>query len=188
MKNSDKNTAFDTLFNRQYAGLCVYAESFIGDKQAAEDLVQDVFVNIWEKKAELSFDDTLNSYLYKAVQNGCIRFLRQQKVRNRYNSYLNAKITEAELVPYEWVSTQSDPVEADEIKRLYRQALEQLPEKTREIFLLSRNSEKKYSEIAELTDLSVKSVEYHISKALNVFREELKDYFILYYLLFAFFL
>jgi len=164
------------LFNRHYAGLCVYAESFVGDKQAAEDLVQDVFVNSWTKRAELTFDETLNAYLYKAVHNGCIQYLRQQKVRNRYNVFLNTKITEAELVPYEWVSMPSDPVEVEEIQQLYLHALEQLPAKTREIFLYSRKNEKKYAEIAELTGLTVKSIEYHISKALNVFREALKDY------------
>ena len=176
MQQDDQHKDFDALFNRHYAGLCVYAESFVGDKQTAEDLVQDVFVSVWMKRAELTFDETLNSYLYRAVHNGCIHFLRQQKVRNRYDVQIHAKITETELIPYEWVSLESDPAEVEEIQRLYRQVFEQLPVKTREIFILSRESEKKYAEIAELTGLTVKAVEYHISKALNVFREVYKDY------------
>ena len=176
MQLSDQNKAFDSLFNRYYAGLCVYAESFTGDRQTAEDLVQDVLVNVWMKRRELVFDETLGSYLFRAVHNSSIRFLRQQKVRDRYNVYLNAKLNEAELIPCEWVALQADPVEADEIQRLYQHALEQLPAKTRQIFLFSRESEKKYAEIAELTGLTVKSIEYHISKALDVFRLVLKDY------------
>ena len=176
MQRTDQHKAFDLLFDRYYTGLCVYADSFISDQQAAEDLVQEVFVNVWLKRAELIFDETLCSYLYKAVHNGSMQFLRRQKVRDRYNVYLNVKLDEAELIPSEWVVMQTDPTEIAEIQRLYRQALEQLPAKTRQIFLFSRESEKKYSEIAELTGLSIKSIEYHISKALDVFRKVLKDW------------
>ena len=176
MQQSDQHAAFESLFNRYYTGLCVYAGHFVGDKQTSEDLVQDVLVNVWMKRAELVFDESIGSYLFRAVHNAGMQFLRQQKVRDRYNVYINAKLTEAELVPYEWVYLETDPAEADEIQRLYQQALEQLPAKTREIFLYSREGEKKYAEIAQLTGLSIKSIEYHISKALDVFREVLKDY------------
>jgi RNA polymerase sigma-70 factor (ECF subfamily) len=86
------------------------------------------------------------------------------------------RLTEAEMIPVEWIAINSDPAEANEIQKLYQQALNQLPAQTREIFLCSREKDMKYSEIAELTGLSVKSVEYHISKALDVFRKVLKDY------------
>ena len=176
MQQSDKYKAFDMLFKRYYAGLCVYAENFTGDKQTAEDMVQDVFVNIWIKRSELNFDESICSYLYRSVHNVSVQFLRQQKVRERYNDYVSLKLTEAQLIPFEWVTVDMDPVEVNEIQTLYRQALEQLPAQTREIFLCSRERDMKYSEIAELTGLSIKSVEYHISKALDVFRKVLKDY------------
>jgi len=176
MQKSDKHNAFDMLFNRYYAGLCVYAENFTGDKQTAEDMVQDVFVNIWVKRSELNFDESICSYLYRSVHNVSVQFLRQQKVRERYNDYVSLKLTEARLIPFESVTVDMDPAEANEIQTLYRQTLEQLPAQTREIFLCSRERDMKYSEIAELTGLSIKSVEYHISKALDVFRKVLKDY------------
>jgi RNA polymerase sigma-70 factor (ECF subfamily) len=177
MQKPDKYIAFNTLFNKYYAGLCAYSESFTGDNEAAEDIVQDVFVNLWMKRTELNFDETIRSYLYKSVHNNSIQLLRRQKVRDHYSARLNAKLTESELIPYEWIAMQhTDPVEANELQTLYQQALEQLPAQTREIFLCSREKDMKYSEIAELTGLSVKSIEYHISKALGVFREALKDY------------
>ena len=176
MQILNNHIAFNTLFNRYYARLCAYSESFVGDRQTSEDLVQDVFVNIWMKRAELKFDETLVSYLYKAAHNASIQYLRRQKVKDRYNALLHAKLTEAECVPMEWVVTDTNPAEESEIQTLYRQGLEQLPAQTREIFLCSREKGMKYSEIAELTGLSVKSVEYHISKALEVFRMVLKDY------------
>ena len=176
MQIPNHHIAYNTLFNRYYAGLCVYSDSFVGDRQVAEDLAQDVFVNIWMRRAELKFDESLVPYLYKSVHNASIQYLRRQKVKNRYNAQIHAKLTEAECIPMEWVAIDSDPVEANEIQTLYRQGLEQLPAQTREIFLYSREKGMKYSEIAELTSLSVKSVEYHISKALEVFRKVLKDY------------
>jgi RNA polymerase sigma-70 factor (ECF subfamily) len=172
----DKHTSFNMLFNRYYAGLCVYAEYFLGDRQAAEDMVQDVFVSIWMKRAELNFNETICSYLYRAVHNVSIQFLRQLKVRERYNAQVITKLTEAELIPAEWIAIDTNPTETNEIQTLYQQALYQLPAQTREIFLCSREKEMKYSEIAEQTGLSVKSIEYHISKALDVFRNVLKDY------------
>ena len=176
IQTSGQHIAFNSLFNRYYAVLCVYSESFVGDRQEAEDLVQSVFVNIWVKREELTFDETLVPYLYRSVHNASMQFLRHRKVQGQYSAQVHAKLTEAECIPVEWVAIENDPAEESEIQALYRQGLEQLPELTRKIFLYSREKGMKYSEIAKLTDLSVKSVEYHISKALAVFREILKDY------------
>ena len=176
MRKPAIHTAFDSVFNRYYAGLCVYCGSLTGGSQIAEDLVQDVFVNVWMKRAELVFDETLRPYLYRAVHNASIQFLRREKVRDRYNAYINVKLTEAESIPVEWVMIDTGTVEANEIQTLYLKVLEKLPAQTREIFLCSREKDMKYSEIAALTGLTVKSVEYHISKALEQFRIVLKDY------------
>ena len=176
MQISNKQIAFNALFVRYYAGLCVYSESFVGDRQFSEDLVQDVFVHVWMKREELNFDESLGSYLYRAVHNASIQLLRRQRVKDRYSARINAKLTEAECISPEWVAIDTNPAEASEIQTLYRQALEQLSAQTREIFLYSREKEMKYSEIAEMTGLSVKSVEYHISKALDILRHILKDY------------
>ena len=176
MQIANKHIAFNSLFTRYYAGLCVYCESFTGNQQVAEDLVQDVFVQVWTKREELNFDDSIRPYLYKSVRNAAIQNLRHQQVKDRYNAQIKAKVTEAECIPFEWVAIDVDPAEQNEIQLLYQQALQQLPAQTREIFLCSREKEMKYSEIAELTGLSVKSIEYHISKALEMFRTVLKDY------------
>jgi RNA polymerase sigma-70 factor (ECF subfamily) len=185
MQTSDRHEDFDLIFNRYYAGLCVYAESFVGNRQTAEDMVQDVFVSVWMKRGKLTFDDTLSAYLYRSVHNAAVQYLRLQKARGLSNIRLSVKLEEAELIPYEWIAADYDPAEAAEIQKLYRQALEQLPPQTREIFLCSREKDMKYSEIAELTGLSVKSVEYHMSKALDVFRRVLKDYYFLLFIVFT---
>ena len=173
----NKHDAFNSLFNKYYVRLCIYVESIIGDKPTAEDLVQDVFVQLWMKRTELNFDETvIRPYLYRAAHNAGIHFLRCQKVRDRYNTRINTKLTETELIPFEWVTIDTDPSEANEIQSLYEQALKQLSAQTREIFLCSREKGMRYAEIAETAGLSIKSVEYHISKALDVFRDVLKDF------------
>ena len=176
MLSIHKQIAFNNLFNQYYAGLCVYCESFVGDRHVAEDLVQDIYYNVWMKRDELTFDETLRPYLYKAVHNASIQYLRHEKVKNSYNAHISAKLSEAEHIPFELVSIDSNIAELNEIQTLYRQALEQMSEQTREIFLCSREKEMKYSEIANLTGLTVKSIEYHISKALEILRMALKDY------------
>ena len=135
-----------------------------------------MFVNLWMKREELTFNETLVPYLYKSVHNASIQLLRHRKVQDQHKAHVHAKLTEAECIPMEWVAIDSDPAEENEIRALYQQGLEQLPAQTREIFLYSREKGMKYAKIAELTGLSVKSVEYHISKALAVFHEVLKDY------------
>ena len=176
MQLSDEHIAFNSLFNRYYTKLCVYCASFVGDKHIAEDLVQDVFVNVWMKLQELNPDETAGSYLYKAVRNACLQYLRHQKVEICYSESVKTKFTEIECIPLDRVITDTDPAEQAEIQTLYRQALDLLPAQTRDIFLYSRDKGMKYSEIAELMNLSIKSIEYHISGALKAFREILKDY------------
>ncbi|MDR2148024.1 MAG: RNA polymerase sigma-70 factor [Tannerella sp.] len=156
MPIADKHIAFNTLFNRYYAGLCAYCDSFINDRDTAEDLVQDVFVNVWMQSANLNFDESIGSYLYRAAHNACIGHLRHQKVQEHYNAQMKAKLAEAEWIPAEWVIMDADPVEESEIQTLYRKTLERLPLQTREIFLNSREKGMKYAEIAELLSLSVK--------------------------------
>jgi len=176
MQLSDEHIAFNSLFTGYYAKLCIYCESLVGDRHIAEDLVQDVFVSVWMKLHELNPDETVRSYLYKSVRNACFQYLRHQKVETGYSESVKTKLTEIECIPSHRVITDTDPAEQAEIQTLYLQALDRLPAQTREIFLCSRDKGMKYSEIAGLMNLSVKSVEYHISGALKVFREILKDY------------
>ena len=177
MKVQDnKQATFDLLFNRYYTGLCVYSDSLTGDRQVSEDLVQDVFVTVWMKRNELDFNEKMGPYLRKSAHNACLQHLRRQRVEGKYSALIQAKLTEAELISYSQTVVDVDPVETNEIAALYRQTLYQLPDQTREIFLLSREKGMKYSEIAIQMGVSVKSVEYHIGKALEMFRKNLKDY------------
>ncbi len=174
---------FDSLFVDYYARLCAYAESFVENSQTSEDLVQDVFVNVWIKKEELTFNKELKPYLFRAVHNACLKYLRQQRMTGPGCYRIESKISEAGLIPSALFLYPDDPAQRAEIQKLYLQALDSLSHKTRTIFLLSREMGMKNTEIAEEMNLSVKAVEYHISNALKVFRIIMKDYYILLFLL-----
>ena len=173
---NNKQAIFDLLFNRYFTGLCVYSDTLTGDRQISEDLVQDVFVAVWMKRDNLDFNEKMGPYLRRAVHHACLQHLRHQKIEGKYSALIQAKLTEAELISYSQTAVDADPVEVNEIASLYHQTLHQLPDQTREIFLLSREKGMKYSEIAIQMGLSVKSVEYHISKTLEILRKSLKDY------------
>jgi RNA polymerase sigma-70 factor (ECF subfamily) len=148
----------------------------VADAQVAEDIVQDVFTTVWIKKDELTFDDGLSPYLYKAVHNASIQYLRHQQVVNGHNALVYAKLKEDEFIPSFWKHFIPDPAIETEIHDLYEKAMDALPQKTKEIFLLSREYGLKNAEIAQKINLSVKSIEYHISSALKIFRIIFKDY------------
>ncbi len=171
------NSSFNLLFTTYYGRLCMYAESFVDNSQIAEDLVQDVFVNIWLKREDLPFDDQLKPYLYKSVHNTCIQYLRGRINMERNHFRIENKLLEGELIPPALYLFPDDPIQRKEIQDLYKQALDSLSLKTRTIFLLSREQGMKNSEIAKQMGISLKTVEYHISRALSIFRIVMKDYY-----------
>ncbi|WP_028663731.1 RNA polymerase sigma-70 factor [Runella zeae] len=160
---------FETIFRKHYASLCTYGRSILHDAEEAEEIVQTVFVNIWEKREELEITQSLKSYLFRAVHNHCLNRIKHQKVRNEHQEYA----TYYQETTYESVS---DTVYKNELETQLSLAIEKLPEQCRIIFKLSRFNELRYQEIADQLGLSVKTVENQIGKALKILRTELADY------------
>lgn len=167
---------FKKLFSDYYIRLCSYAESFVSDSGIAEDIVQDVFVHLWHKKDDMYIDVSINAYLYRAVHNTSIHYLRHKKVSQKHAEYHNIKLQEAELLYYTTLETTSKNIQSEELEHLIRETINSFPEKTKEAFLLSREEDLKNQEIADRLNLSIKTVEYHISKALLELKSALKDY------------
>lgn len=162
--------AFDRVFRLYYQPLCGYAQRTLdGDPQDAEEIVQAVFVKIWEQRAQLTIQFTLKAYLYKMVHNRCLNWIRDH--RNRREPL--AAQTEASL----GINT-SDPLIGEDLQRAVAAALDKLPPQCRKIFELSRFEELKYREIAEQLDLSVKTVEVQMGKALRLLRRYLSEFLI----------
>ncbi|MFN0033251.1 MAG: RNA polymerase sigma-70 factor [Flavobacteriales bacterium] len=161
--------AFKMLFDTWYNPLCNFAYSFRGDKPEAEELVQNAFVNFWEKRNDIHIESSLKSYLYRSVRNACLNALKHDKVKRQHRQYaMEHTATSAEDVKQVMI--------ADELTDRINQAMSKLPEQCGLVFKLSRMHDLKYAEIAAELDISIKTVENHMGKALRIMREELKEF------------
>lgn len=154
---------FEQVFKDHYQQLTAFAYQYVESHETAEELVQDVFTNVWIKSSQIEIRTAVKSYLYGAVRNASLNFLKHKKIERRYE--------EQEQHKSSWFET--DFLELDELQNEIKGALDQLPEKCRQIFEMSRFEEKKYKEIAEELDLSIKTVENQMGRALKVMRSAL---------------
>ncbi|MCU0323855.1 MAG: RNA polymerase sigma-70 factor [Spirosomaceae bacterium] len=160
---------YEQIFRKYYQSLCNYANSMIRDMDDSEEIVQNVFMTIWEKKDDLEITISLKSYLYRAVHNHCLNRIKHFKVREEYQQYA----TDYYDSSYHSVS---ETVYKNELEQKISEAIQKLPEQCRLIFKMSRFEELRYQEIADQLNLSVKTVENQIGKALKFLRTELVDY------------
>lgn len=175
MKNSyyvdyidQKLAAFQNLFNSYYQSLAVYAYKIVDDYQGAEDIVQDVFMALWIKKDILDFNEPIQPYLFKAVYNRSINYLKSQ-------SPIASKVDISTILHNEIIqSDQDETLFLKEISEEIRKFVETLPPQCKTVFKLSRISNMKHREIASTLNISEKTVESHIRKALNDLRTHLK--------------
>jgi len=177
LKKDDQN-AFKEIFYIYYHRLVNYAKSYVFDKQIAEDIIQDIFFNIWIKRKELEINISLSAYLYRAVHNRCIQYLRQKYINeNVFDPENSLKLKEAEILYQLYSNFSFSEIEFNEMEKIIKNTYNSLPQKTREVFDLSREHNLTYQEIAETLNMNIKTIEYHISRALKAFREALNDYF-----------
>ena len=159
----------EILFRKYYAGLCKSLYKILRDATLAEDIVQEVFLKVWEMRETLKMEEAIQSYLYRSCYNTALNFLKQQKKNTDIDS-LELSIAGTETAEK---SLSFQETEAEILK-----AIDALPPKTKLVFSLSRFEELSYKEIADRLDISVKSVEKHMGIALQRLRENLKDYLV----------
>ncbi len=161
--------AFEMIFRTHYQPLCNYAYTFLQDKEEAEEIVQSTFLSVWEKKEALAIRTGVKPYLYAMVRNACLNVIKHEKIKQKHAvEELATGIHSHDSV--------SQAVASSELELRIQSAMEVLPEQCRLVFKLSRFEELKYSEIAEQLNISVKTVENHMGKALKIMREQLRDY------------
>jgi len=160
---------FEILFREYFTGLSYFARKFTGDLDSAKEIVHRVFIRIWENRTEFDWDKPAKSYLFTSVYNRSLNYVRDNKKFIRHDPSLgNTPVNEEAVF--------NDSYASLELEERIQKALGKLPEKCREIFELSRFENKKYTEIAEQLNISVKTVETQMSKALHILKEELRDY------------
>lgn len=159
---------YENLFHEHYRELCLFAIRYVKDFEIAREMVQDSFLVLWEKREIVDDGRSVSSYLSTTVRNRCLNYLRD-------NKKFNAGLLQIEDLS-EFSYAQPLKLEVAELSARIRSAVGELPEKCREVFELSRNEHLKYQEIAEKLNISVKTVEAQMSKALQHMRDRLKDY------------
>ncbi|MBI9061894.1 MAG: RNA polymerase sigma-70 factor [Marinilabiliaceae bacterium] len=180
VRNGEKQ-AFDSVyyeFSDMLYHLCL---QYVNDNSAAEEIVQDAFVKLWEVRGGVRDDLSVRNYLYTITKNNCLMHLRKEQTINRNIKEL--KYIEMQFNYEAMTAMADDIVQFDELKERMDEAIEALPAKLKDVFLLSRVEELKYREIAEQLDISIKTVEARMSKALIILRKELKDYLPIIYLM-----
>lgn len=157
---------FEEIFNGYYDGLFRYCNTIISSREETEDIIQTVFLDLWKERNNLVIHTSLQAYLYKAVYFRCMNVVKHEKVKNKYTS---EKMTRHEHI-------ENDPAMFEEVNRKIEEATNNLPEQCRKIFSMSRNDGLKYHEIANVLELSPKTIENQMGKALRIMKEALRDY------------
>lgn len=168
LKNGDEKV-FEELFKAYYTPLCEYCLRYVSDADMAEEIVQDLFFKMWVKREELNINVSIKSYFYISLRNHALNYINRLKIQDRYNQFVEIRTKNEVDYPI-------DVLEEKDMERIMKQAIALLPEKRREIFEMSRFEELKYSEIAEKLNVSVKTVESQMSKALEHMRKVLAKY------------
>lgn len=161
--------AFEQLFKAHYKELHAYAGVMLRDADTAEEIVQGMFLKFWEKRELLNIQSSIKAYLYKCVYNDSMNYLKHQKIRTKYQDFAAYSMNNEH-------EPASSRVELTELELKVQDALNELPEACRTIFQMSRFEELKYREIAEQLDLSIKTVENQMGKALKILRLKLADF------------
>jgi len=158
---------FKEVFDQYYNPLCNFANNVIYNEAYAEDVVQEVFIKLWSLNSTLIIKEGIKSYLFKMTKNKALEFLRSQKQRSELHKNANIEFVES--------------VDHDELSEVYmrmeqlNKSLRHLPPKCREVFALHKFNGLTYSEIAYSMDISVKTVENHMLKAMKMLRSILVD-------------
>ncbi|MCF6223332.1 MAG: RNA polymerase sigma-70 factor [Flavobacteriaceae bacterium] len=164
--NEGNKSAFKYLYSKFYNELCAYAKSLSGNAELAEDIVQNVMINIWDRRPNLNIKSSIKSYLYKAVYNHFINTYKQNKKELNFIEKMKADALN-------YFAEEDDEI-IDKKVKMVKLEIENLPKKCREAFLLNKVNGLKYKEVAEELNISVKTVEAHIHNALVKIKKSLE--------------
>ncbi|MDR2918680.1 MAG: RNA polymerase sigma-70 factor [Tannerella sp.] len=179
MKSSDIQS-FNKIYHDYYKRLLNFACTYTQDFQMAEDFTTEAFMSYWENKDKLEPDSNIPAYLLTTIKHKCLNFLQrkalQLKIMNEMFDDENWKL-HTNIITLK--ACEPEDLFVNDVKKIIKETLNTLPQKTHDIFVLSRFKDKTYKEIASIFNMTSKGVEFHISKAVELLRKNLKDYLIL---------
>ena len=162
--------ALETVFRAHYAGMASFVQRFVRSPDVAEELVQDVFFKLWSKREQLAEIETLRTYLFRAARNTALNHLRRLKLERRWQEEQGVD----DDAPTAFAA--DEETSEGEVAAAVQEAIGRLPPRCREIFLMSRDGGLTYAEIARTLEISVKTVETQMGRALKSLRVSLKPF------------
>lgn len=165
VKTGDKES-FELLFDKYYTLLCLLSKRYTHDISAAREIIQNLFIYLWEHRVELNITISLKAYLLRAVKYNSIRYIeKDRKIGIRMNSFPDTD-HDTEFI---------DHIEYAELQEKILETIDALPDQCKKVFKMSRFEQLKYADIAQRLAISVKTVESHITKALRILQEKLQE-------------
>lgn len=163
--HTDPRQGCSLLFRLYFGPLCSHAIRFVYSKQVAEDIVAEVFYKFWDNRIFQKITTSYRAYLFKSVRHAAYNYVK----------FNLSKVRDAKCLPDGACSDPCEILQCDELHQLLEEIINSLPKQCKRVFLLSRMENKRYSDIAAELDISVKAIEAHVSKALHILREKLKE-------------
>jgi RNA polymerase sigma-70 factor, ECF subfamily len=179
MVEGDKE-AFRFFFEKYYSDLCNLVNLYLHDALTAEEIVQDIFIYLWEKKDKIKIESSVKSYLLRATKNRSLNYIRNARTKVEIlNKIANNDIVNIEMP--------DEIMNANQLRKVINDAIDSLPDRCRQIYILGKEKKMSYKEISEELGISIKTVEAQMGNALKRLREQLRphynDIFILFLLL-----
>ncbi|WP_270489944.1 RNA polymerase sigma-70 factor [Bacteroides finegoldii] len=168
--NKQQTSAYHQLYDEYYKVLVLYAINFLSSQQAAEDIVQELFATMWEKKMKFLSLPSFRTYLYNSVRNASLNYLKHQNVESLYLEHL--------ANTYREIIEEEEDTNEEEVYRLLFRAIDKLPTRCREVFLLHMDG-KKNEEIATLLGISIETVKTQKKRAIQFIKEQMGTYYFL---------
>jgi RNA polymerase sigma-70 factor (ECF subfamily) len=163
--------AFAELFNRYWTKAFFMAYQKLNDQEAAEEIVQEVFITLWDKRESLSIQN-FSAYLYTCIRNKCLNYIEAKIIERKHWEFYRQFIHQSDHETEKMVSY-------DTLLEAIHTSMESLPKKTRRVFQLNKLEGRSVSEIANVLNLSEKAIEYHLARSLKHLRMHLKDFTLL---------
>lgn len=162
--------AFRFFFDKYYSDLCNFVNIYLHDPVISEEIVQDIFVYFWERKEKITIDSSVKAYLYRSSKNKSLNYLRNEKRKSGIHEKIRS-VTDFKT------EISDGFLDAGELRDLIGKAIGNLPERTKEVFLLGKENHLSYREIACKLNISEKTVENQMGTALKKLREQLRPYY-----------
>lgn len=172
----DNRSAFDSLFRNYYAGLCSFAHIYVKSAYLSEEIVQEVFIKIWEKHDKINIHTSISAYLYRSVFNACMTSIKSSQASDFKHIDLDDASIRNELLSMDLADSEFSKMFAEDAERDLEAVISSLPEQCREIFIMCREDNQSYKEISNLLKVSKSTVKTQMSRAMNKIMKQMEKY------------